>query len=190
MSWWTHAKGIVEVRPFGRTQTEKRYILETVLDHLPKVTGSEGDMNIHIIQKNGYDFSSSCDEFWQDSVNGNGRYGSFETQSTYYLMVYGNFRDRMFETTYKEMQKWLCRLAKRVHVMDVMIEITGYFEEEVVLIRNENDIYGQMFEDPSWYDEKSSNWCEYLMWDRFEGYGLPDKLVKKYYPEIYEENNK
>ena len=190
MSWWTHAKGFVEVRPFGRTQAEERYILETVLDHLPRVTGSEGDMNIHIIQKNGHDFSSSRDEFWQKSENGNGRYGNFETQSTYYLMVYGAFRDRMFGRTYREMQKWLCRLAKRVHVTDVMIEITGYCEEEMVLIRNKNDIYGEMFESPSWFDENSSNWCEYLMWDRFEGYGLPEKLVKKYYPEIYKENNK
>ena len=26
MSWWTYVKGFVEVRPFGRTQAEERYI--------------------------------------------------------------------------------------------------------------------------------------------------------------------
>lgn len=48
MSSWTYINGTITVRPMGRTQPEKRYILETVLNHLPRVTGSEGDMNIYI----------------------------------------------------------------------------------------------------------------------------------------------
>ena len=51
MSYWSFVHGTVTVLPFGRTQAEKRYLLDTVLDHLPKVTGSEGDMNIYCIQK-------------------------------------------------------------------------------------------------------------------------------------------
>lgn len=51
MSYWTYINGTITVRPMGRTQPEKRYILETVLNHLPRVTGSEGDMNTYIIQK-------------------------------------------------------------------------------------------------------------------------------------------
>ena len=43
MSWWTYINGTITVSPMGRTQAEKRYILETVLDHLPLVTGSERD---------------------------------------------------------------------------------------------------------------------------------------------------
>lgn len=35
MSWWTYVHGIVVVKPMGRTQAEKRYILDTVLEHLP-----------------------------------------------------------------------------------------------------------------------------------------------------------
>ena len=85
MSWWTYVKGIVEVRPLGRTQTEKRYILETVLDHLPRVTGSEKNMNTYIVQKAGYDMSDSCSQFEQRTHLGNGRRGNFETQGTYYL---------------------------------------------------------------------------------------------------------
>ena len=38
MSWWTYVKGFVEVRPFGRTQAEERYILETALNHLPIIS--------------------------------------------------------------------------------------------------------------------------------------------------------
>ena len=40
MSWWTHIRGPVEVSVPGRTQAEIDYILQTVLDHLPRVTGS------------------------------------------------------------------------------------------------------------------------------------------------------
>lgn len=41
MSFWSYVHGTVTVQPLGRTQSEKRYILDTVLSHLPKVTGSE-----------------------------------------------------------------------------------------------------------------------------------------------------
>lgn len=65
MSNWTYVSGVVDVMPLGRSQAEKRYILDTVLAHLPKVTGSERDMNVYVIQKNGYNSSSSHDEFGQ-----------------------------------------------------------------------------------------------------------------------------
>lgn len=42
MSWWTYINGSIVVYPMGRTQPEKKYILDTVLAHLPLVTGSEG----------------------------------------------------------------------------------------------------------------------------------------------------
>ena len=53
MSYWTYLTGTVTVRPMGRTQAEKRYILDAVLEHLPLVTGSERGMNVYVIQKNG-----------------------------------------------------------------------------------------------------------------------------------------
>lgn len=51
----------------GRTQAEMRYILETVLSHLPPVTGSEENMKVHIVQKSGFNYNSSADEFGQDT---------------------------------------------------------------------------------------------------------------------------
>lgn len=63
MSSWTYITGTITVSPMGRTQHEKTYILNTVLDHLPRVTGSEGDMDIYVNQKNGTNSSSSADEF-------------------------------------------------------------------------------------------------------------------------------
>lgn len=51
MSFWSCVKGMIEAYPMGRTQAEMRYILETVLSHLPPVSGSEGNMKVHVVQK-------------------------------------------------------------------------------------------------------------------------------------------
>ena len=75
MSFWTYINGTITVEPMGRTQAEKRYILETILNHLPLVTGSEKDMNVYIIQKNGANSFSSCDEYGEHTNNLVDRYG-------------------------------------------------------------------------------------------------------------------
>lgn len=190
MSSWTYLNGTVTVSPMGRTQAEKRYILETVLDHLPKVTGSEEDMQVYIIQKNGHNSSSSHTEFglWGGHLNWDKKNLSLQTQAKYILVVNGSFRDRYFDQTYREFQKWLCRLAKRVMVEDVLVEVKSYGKK--VLIRD--DTYGKyykMFESPSWCrsrkeekeENREPNWCEYLMWDRAKGSDLPALLEYKYY---------
>lgn len=196
MSWWTYINGTVNVEPMGRTQAEKRYILDTVLDHLPLVTGSERDMNVYVIQKNGYNSCSSHDEFGQmtnNLIDGYGqksrRRGSLQTQDSYILVVNGSLRDRVFEDTFREFQKWLCRLAKRVDVDDVMVEIKGYRRR--AMIRNTNDCYSKMFEEPTWCkgkkDDLEPNWCEYLMWDHMRDYDYPMLLAYKYFRD--EEND-
>ena len=171
MSFWTYLHGTMTVSPMGRTQAEKRYILETVLNHLPNVTGSERDMQVYIVQKNGTNSSCSCDEFGYQTDNLIDRYGqrSFKngwlrTQEEYILVVDGSFRDRFYKTTYREFQNWICRLAKRVSIKNVLVEISGYGENEHEIITNKNDRYGKMFEYPSWSnDDEEPTWCEYLM---------------------------
>lgn len=98
-----------------------------------------------------------------------------------FLLVEGNLRNRAFEETYKEFQKWLCRLAKRMPVIDVMVEVKGY--NKATLIRNENNQYTNMLEAGSWYDKDSINWCEYLIWEQAENSYWPDVLVEKYKKE-------
>lgn len=182
MSWWSYVHGTIVVSPMGRTQAEKRYILETVLDHLPKVTGSEGPMDVYIIQKKGYNSSCSHTEF--------GIYGghlgwdknnlSLQTQDEYILVVDGALRDRMFDQTFREFQKWLCRLAKRAHVIDVMVSIRDYSKSTMV---RRSDYY-RMFEDPTWcqdYGIGEPNWCEYLMWDNAKRSHYPMMLAYKYF---------
>lgn len=168
MSYWTYVHGTVVVRPMGRTQAEKRYILDTVLDHLPIISGSEEDVNIYTIQKNGTNSSSSHDEFWEITNNLKDRYGNrnrergwLDVQSEYILVLDGSLRDRMFEDTYKEFQKWICRLAKRINVIDIQVKITGWRKE--IFITNPKP-YDDMYEITT-EDGRIENWCEYLMWD-------------------------
>lgn len=205
MSDWVSIHGTIQVSPVGRTQPEKRYILDTVLEHLPVVSGSEGDMDIYVIQKNGYTTSCSCDEFFQRTDKATDHYGNrsyrrgmFRTQDDYILVVDGSLRDRDFKTSYREFQKWLCRLAKRVCVEDVLVEIKGWdgvdwkspdyaydnarWRTEV--IRDPNDAYWRMFEDPSWMADNISGepaWYEYLMWESAKDSSYPLLLAYKYY---------
>lgn len=203
MSSWTYINGTITAEPLGRTQAEKRYILETVLNHLPRVTGSEGDMDVYIIQKNGYNSSLSCDEFGERTNNlvdiyGNKSFdrGRMRVQDEYILVVNAALRDREFDQTYKEFIKWLVRLCKRVMCEDILVEIKGYDKSTVIKDRNiQNKVYSWksvfdgLFENPSWCNNtEEPNWTEYLMWDRVKDSDYPIKLAYKYFND--EENDK
>ncbi len=191
MSSWTYINGNITVSPMGRTQAEKRYILETVLDHLPFVTGSEKNMDIYIIQKNGHNISSSHTEFGEYGGYKNWKTLSTEMQYEYILVVNGSLRDRLFDQTYREFQKWICRLAKRVNVEDVLVKVSGY--KKSIIIQNPRlkrkksweTVYGQMNEKPTWsYDDEEihePNWCEYLLWDKAKNSDYPMMLEYKYF---------
>lgn len=165
MSYWAYITGIIKINARGRTQPEKRYILDTVLEHLPTVTGSEQDMEYYVVQKMGYNSSSTDDEFHNRTnlakINGYGgvKYdrlrGWFKNQDTYFIVVDGNFRDREFEETFKEFNKWINRLAKRVWIKDVIVKLQGYDKEYV--FTNKNDVYSEMYD----FD---NNWTDYLVW--------------------------
>lgn len=195
MSYWTEVNGTITVAPMGRTQSEKRYILETVLDHLPRVTGSEGDMDVYVIQKNGFDCSSSHTEFGEWGGYKNWKTLSTEMQSEYILVVNAALRDREFEQTYREFMKWLVRLCKRVGCEDVLVEVKGYDKSTIIKNRNIQrkkysfkSVFDDLFEEPSWYNRKNGehkepNWCEYLMYDRAKDSSFPMMLAYKYFAD-------
>lgn len=195
MSSWTYINGSITVHPIGRTQAEKRYILETVLNHLPLVTGSERDMDVYIIQKNGFNSSSSCDEYGQMSnhlVNSYGCHdnnGWLRVQEEYILAVNGSLRDRHFDETFREFMKWLCRLSKRVWVKDVLVRINGYDKQYTINEFDYSSPYSNMEEEYSWRKESNGepNWCEHLMWDRAKNSDYPMLLAYKYFSD--EEND-
>lgn len=192
MSYWTHILGVLEVHPVGRTQHEMTYILNTVLDHLPLVTGSEGDMEWFVNVNPHANSFSSHDEFEQRTNNlidgygdHNAKSGWLRTSDRYYITVFGSLRDRMFRETFTELQKWLVRLSKRVMVYSVNIELTADNRKEPYYIQysdaEERNPYYEMFEDPSWITEGEPAWYEYLMWEREPNGSMPLKHVYKYY---------
>lgn len=191
MSYWTHILGVIKVCPMGRTQHEKTYILNTVLDHLPVVSGSERDMDV-IVNVDPYNNSScSHDEFMMMTNNLRDRYGDrsrsrgwLRTSDDYYLTIVADLRDRMFAETFREFQKWLCRLAKRVDVIEINVTIEADDRREPYFIHELkwNNPYSEMFEEPSWVkkSEGEPTWCEYLMWEQDPYTGLPLDHVYKY----------
>lgn len=186
MSWWTFVKGVVEVEVPGRTQAEIRYVLESVLDHLPRVTGSEGDMNVYVSQRAGHNCSSSCDEFGLITNNlkdyegfKTRNHGWLETQSRYMLTVDGALRDREFEETKREFMKWICRLAKRLNIFSVVVKINDDYSQSMVISRVAP--FDQMFE---WRDDEK-RWTSYLLWERDPQSYWPLKLANKYFDDQY-----
>lgn len=207
MSYWTYISGTIRVSPPGRTQAEKRYILDTILAHLPNVTGSERDMYITVMEAHGCESSSSHDEFQMLTDNLVDRYGQrnrkdgwLRCNEDYLLILEGKLRDREFEQTYKEFVKWLCRLCKRIDVEDILVQIKGHNHSEIItnsyLIHPKhsyNTRFGQMYENPSWCNDTGEPaWWEYLMWDRYGDSSLPLQHVVKYYncPDADAEWNK
>lgn len=200
MSYWTHIQGTIVVSPIGRTQAEMTYILNTVLDHLPNVTGSESDMHISFTQMPGTNNSSSCDEFMMKTDNLRDRYGHrsynhgwMVMQDDYLITVTGDLRDREFEETYREFVNWLCRLAKRVIVEGVLVRIKEYEKEKVINYSDYDNQFAKMFENPSWFkrnedENPEPNWCEYLLWTKGKNTDFPALLAYKYYAD--KENDK
>lgn len=182
MSYWTYIRGVIDVEPTGRTQPEKRYILDTILEHLPEVTGSEQNMHVNVIQKDGFNCSSNCNEFgeWIPGRN-------YQISGTYHIIIDGDLRDRTFEETLRELSKWLNRLAKRAGISDICIKLTGYKAtsstyEPTTLVISDPKPYKQMAEWPSWCEESNGEpaWAEYLLWESAKNDWYPMKLLYKY----------
>ena len=145
MSYWTFISGVITVESLGRTTAETRYITETVLNHLPKVTGAECNMKVFIQQSYYERVSDDVDDFGQRSNNMED--GVHTVYSGYHLVVEGHLRDRRFEQTKREFLNWLCRLSKRIGILDICVKIT---EDDRQLILTDPRPFAGMFEIPPW----------------------------------------
>lgn len=196
MSSWTHIQGTITVSPMGRTQAEKRYILDTVLAHLPIVSGSEKDMDVYVIQKNGHNDSSSCDEFGyitnnllDDCGRKSRKRGWLRTQDEYILVVDAELRGKEFEQVYRQFIKWLIRLGKRVMIEDILVQIKDYYKSTIIKdyrVQNEKysyqNVFLNLFEGTSWVKEDGEvNWCEYMLYPRAKDSNYPMMLAYKYF---------
>lgn len=186
---WNYINGEVKVHPMGRTVEEQEYILKTVLNHLPIVTGSETAMRIDIVKLDNFCSSSSYDElgnrYDKPDLKGEwNRHNWKDCDCDFKLVLTGLLRHTCIDEIYKSFWKWLVRLAKRVNVDWVMVNINDYHTDKMIF---HPDGLRCLFEEPTWMsDEKDiedvePNWCEYLMWDRDNLSMLPVGYVYKYY---------
>ena len=185
MSMWTYITGTIQISVPGRTQAECDYILKTILNHLPRVTGSEGDMELYINNRDCKTYSS-CDEFAECTDNlidwygyKNRSNGWLQYSNRYILTVDGHLRDRTFSETVREFMKWIDRLAKRLSIDDILIKISTYGDQLVI---DNADKFIDMIEYPSWCNDTGEPaWWEYLMWHRWGDTPIPLEHVVKYY---------
>ena len=163
---------------------------------MPIVSGSEKDMDVYVIQKNGHSGSSSCDEFGEITNNlvdwhGNRTRsrGMLRVQDEYILVVDAALRDREFDETYREFIKWLVRLGKRVMIDNVLVQISGYDKSTIIkdyCVQNEKysyqNVFFNLFESTSWVrDDGEVNWCEYMLYPRAKDSNYPMMLAYKYF---------
>lgn len=141
---WTYVQGLIKLGAPGRTQAEKDYIFAN-----GNQSSSKGDMDIHIVRAYGHNMWSNRDEF-HNLARG------FKTQSRYFLVLDGHLRDRRYEETFKELNKFLNRLAKRLNVHLVYVRLNDY--DRYYTFTNKNDCYENMFDD-------EHPWYKYLMWE-------------------------
>lgn len=188
MSLWSYVHGAITVSPPGLTQAHKAYVLDTILAHLPQVTGSEENMQTYVTQCNGYDASDGCDEFmtpYQFSPKATYKdRGLMHLQSHYLITVRGQLRDRHVELTHRELLRWLVRLAKRVYVDEVTVSVYGDALGHCtrpMIITNDKRKFSALHEwSPCDEDDTPPAWADFMMWERDES-GLPLELAYKYY---------
>ena len=131
MSSWTYVSGLIEVDTFSQTSAETIFKAQTVVEHLPRITGSEGAAHFVVVPMPGWhNQSSGLDELGHFSNLGDKRYSTrwtpFQSQSGALLVLHGSLRDRWFDQTLHETTKCLTRLASRLHVRDCLVRVSGF----------------------------------------------------------------
>ena len=153
MSLWTYVSGVIEVDTCARSDAEAMYLAQTVVNHLPRITGSERDVEYYLSRPSGYCVSSNVDEFDQPSNLYHDRFSMFTTQDRILITIHGNLRDRMFKQTLREATKMLARLSARLWVLNCLVRVKSDMGETFI------------FDNPEWvrYRERT-DWAPSLLW--------------------------
>ena len=119
MSSWTYVSGLIEADTCAQTDAEAIFKAQTVVEHLPRITGSEDAAHFVVVPMPGWhNQSNGLDELGHFSDLGDkhysGRWNPFHSQSGVFLALHGSLRDRWFEQTLHETTKCLSRLASRL----------------------------------------------------------------------------
>lgn len=145
MSSWTHIVAAIDVDTYKRSATIKEDV-EKMLEHAPKITGSEGPADVFVNVLSGHNYWTSCD--CERCEYGNTvRYldeGGFECDATMdyrcpqgeyqtrvVITIIGDLRDRMKDTTKEEWKAFKKYIEKHVNgngfgIRNCTCKIQGY----------------------------------------------------------------
>lgn len=161
MSIWSFVSGVIKVETFSRSDPEAMFIAQAVVDHLPRIDGSEGCAKFYLNRIYGCNTSSNADEFLHRSNlrRGENDLGLFEWQTRILITVNGALRDADFGHALKDTIKMLARLSSRLWVANCLISVSS--EDNQLVIHN-----------PSWVlNREMSDWTDRLrrmiIWDKF-----------------------
>ena len=127
MGVWTHIIGAVEADTHGRTSAESLYIAQTVVDHLPRVPGGEGDLQVYVTLKRGYNCSSTHDENDVRTDLGKAKsWGMFEHQTRVLITFQGDLRHTELWEATRDSVKMLNRLSKKLLVVRSSFRVIGF----------------------------------------------------------------
>lgn len=185
MSFWTHVIGLIEVTVPGRTQPECDYVVRTVINHMPLITGSEGPVSVHVVKKSGHTSSSNTDEYGQfsnlltDEYGTPSKYGWLRVQDKYMLVLEGNLRDRFFAQTARETVRFLDRLSRTLEVTYYHVDVFSDDKGKYTFQRKNDVKYDWIHQnyDRPWnrryvwhmFDEEEfrvERWTDHLLWRR------------------------
>ena len=97
MSQWTYIIGRIVVSPLGYSHEQRLNTLKNIISTLPSITGSEGNMQIAFNQRD----------------------------EEYVLKIKGELRDRQFEQTTKEYEKFIHKLKQKIDIKRIYVEVAG-----------------------------------------------------------------
>lgn len=153
MSYWTYVMGVIEVDTCARSDAEAMYLAQTVVNHLPRITGSERNAEFHLSRPSGYCSSSNVDEFDKPSnLYDDRHFRMFTTQEKILITVHGSLRDRTFKATLRETTKMLARLSSRLWVTNCFVRVKSGAGETFI------------FDDPEWIRNRGlTNWTQKIL---------------------------
>ena len=95
-------------------------------------------MEVYTVRTSGYNSIKNFDE------NYNWVPEDIKTQSCYFIVLDGSLRDRHYDETFKELNKFLVRLSKRIPVDYLEVELSELSRSYT--FTNKNDCYSDMYE--------------------------------------------
>lgn len=123
MSVWSYVYGTITIDASGRDDAETDYFVSRIIGSLPPVTGSDGNMAVHVVKPSMPDSWINADIYMNPLDRTKYPEGVRKDTSQRILLVEGDLRYRTFNETNREFSKWLSRLANRCLIDNILVAI-------------------------------------------------------------------